>query len=122
MGVDLGACVGRTGPKGSGFKLRNLLYLAIHFGGGRLVIADFVYQASLPDSLKYTDGAQCSDVPRVLRDVKGNTDVTLGPKVVYLIGLKLIEQFDQLNGKGCNDPNTYILRMNSFLDGSFWTK
>ena len=31
-------------------------------------------------------------------------------------------QFDQLNGKRCNDPNTYILRMNSFLDGSFWTK
>ena len=98
VSIHLGACIGRSRPKRSGFCLWNRLHLAKHFGRRRLVKPNLASKPRFTDGFKNTLGAKADDVARGLWDIERNSHMALGGQIVNFVGLELVQELHQSHG------------------------
>lgn len=96
VAVQLGDAVRRARVEGRRLALRRLDDLAVQLGGGRLVKADVLLEAAGTDGVEQAERAECVDVACVFGHLERNFDVRLGTEVVYLRGLYLRDDVDEV--------------------------
>ena len=79
--------------KRRGLPLRNFRHLAVKLGTGRLIKADRLGAADVPDRLQKTQRPEPTDVRRINRLIERDADMALRAKIIHLIRLR---DFDQL--------------------------
>ena len=100
VAIQLGHRIGAAGIEGGGFLLGDFLHQAIELAGAGLVDARFLGEAQHAHRLQDPQGAEGIAVGGVLRRLKAHRHMALGPQVVDLIGLHLLDDPDQVGAVG----------------------
>ena len=100
VGVQLGHRIRGARIERRGLGLRNLLYLAVQFGGGGLVEAGSLLQTQDPDRLQKPEGSHGIGICRIFGRLERHLHMALRRQVVDLVRLYLLDYADQVGGVG----------------------
>src|SRR5665213_35863 len=96
MGKNFGASIRAAWIKWGYLRLRHLLDQAEHLAGRSLIKA--AGHARLTNRFQQSDGAGCSNVRGIFRDVEADADMTLRGQIINLVRLNLSDQARQSAG------------------------
>ena len=100
IGVELGRGIRRARIEGRGLPLRLLLRLAVKLGGRGLVESDPLLHAQDADRLKQPERAERVSIGGVFRRLEAHLHVALRGEIVDLVGLRLLQDADEIGGVG----------------------
>ena len=98
VGVHFSDGIRATWVKWRGFFLRGLLHQAVKLGGGGLVELGLFFESENANGFENTQGADAIGIGRVFRGFKADRHMAHGGQVIDFIGLRLLNDADQIGG------------------------
>ena len=100
VGVHLGHRIRTSGVERGGFLLRSFLHQTVEFGRRGLVETGLLLQFQDADGLQNAQTTQGINVRRVFGALKADRHMGLGAQVVDFIGLRFLNDANQVAGVG----------------------